>query len=80
VFTAQAWWQGMPLAVLLGFVAAGIGFNIQHDGGHHAYSDHPSINKLMAMTLDIIGGSSYLRHWKHVVFHHTYFTRSFDGG
>ena len=24
------------------------------------------------MTLDLIGGSSYLWHWKHVVFHHTY--------
>lgn len=72
VFAANAWWQGVPLAVLLGFVAAGIGFNIQHDGGHHAYSDHRSINKLMAMTLDMMGGSSYFWHWKHVVIHHTY--------
>ena len=72
VFAAHAWWQGVPLAVLLGLAAAGIGFNIQHDGGHHAYSDHPSINKLMAMTLDMIGGSSYFWRWKHVVIHHTY--------
>jgi linoleoyl-CoA desaturase len=72
VFAAQAWWQSVPLAVLLGFTAAGIGFNIQHDGGHHAYSDHRWINKLMAMTLDFIGGSSYLWHWKHDVIHHTY--------
>ena len=40
--------------------------------GHHAYSDHPWINKLMAMTLDLIGGSSYVWHWKHDVIHHTY--------
>jgi len=72
VFVVHAWWQSVPLAVLLGLAAAGIGFNIQHDGGHHAYSDHRSINKLMAMTLDLIGGSSYLWHWKHVVIHHTY--------
>jgi linoleoyl-CoA desaturase len=72
VFAAHAWWQSVPLAVLLGLAAAGIGFNIQHDGGHHAYSDRRWINKLMAMTLDMIGGSSYLWHWKHVVIHHTY--------
>jgi linoleoyl-CoA desaturase len=72
VFVAQAWWQGLLLAVLLGLSAAGIGFNIQHDGGHQAYSNHPWVNKLMAMTLELIGGSSYLWRWKHVVFHHTY--------
>jgi linoleoyl-CoA desaturase len=72
VFVAQVWWQALPLAILLGLVTALIGFNVQHDGGHHAYSDHPWVNKLMATTLDLIGGSSYLWHWKHGVFHHTY--------
>jgi linoleoyl-CoA desaturase len=72
VFVVHASWQSVPLAVLIGFAAAGIGFNIQHDGGHRAYSDHRWINTLMAMTLDFIGGSSYLWHWKHGVIHHTY--------
>jgi linoleoyl-CoA desaturase len=72
VFVAQAWWQALPLAVLLGLATAAIGFNVQHDGGHHAYSDRPWVNKLMAMTLDLTGGSSYFWHWKHGVFHHTY--------
>lgn len=72
VFMAQAWWQALALAILLGLATAGIGFNIQHDGGHHAYSDYAWVNKLMAMTLDLVGGSSYLWHWKHVVLHHTY--------
>lgn len=65
-------WQAVPLAVLLGFVTALIGFNIQHDGGHRAYSDRAWINKLMAMTLDMVGGSSYVWRWKHAVFHHMY--------
>jgi len=69
VFVVQAWWQGVLLAILLGFSAAGIGFNIQHDGGHQAYSNRPWVNKLMAMTLELIGGSSYLWRWKHVVIH-----------
>jgi linoleoyl-CoA desaturase len=60
------------LAVLLGLCAAEIGLNIQHDGGHRAYSRHPWVNRFMAMTLELIGGSSYLWRWKHGVFHHTY--------
>ncbi len=71
-FVAQTWLQALPLAILLGLATAGIGFNVQHDGGHQAYSNHPWINKLMAMTLDVIGGSSYVWHWKHAVIHHTY--------
>lgn len=72
VFVARTWWQALPLTVLLGLATAEIGFNIQHDGGHRAYSNHPWLNKLTAMTLDLIGGSSYIWHWRHVVFHHMY--------
>jgi linoleoyl-CoA desaturase len=72
VFVAQTWWQGLLLAVLLGVSAAGIGLNVEHDGSHQAYSNSPWVNRLMAMTLELIGGSSYVWHWKHVVFHHTY--------
>ena len=72
VFVARTWWQALPLAMLLGLSAAGIGFNIQHDGSHQAYSNYPWVNKLMAMSLELIGGSSYLWRWKHVLFHHAY--------
>jgi linoleoyl-CoA desaturase len=72
VFGAQTWWHGLLLAILLGLSAAGIGLNVQHDGGHQAYSKYICVNKLMAMTLELIGGSSYLWRWKHVLFHHTY--------
>jgi linoleoyl-CoA desaturase len=72
VVVARTWWQALPMAILLGLSTAAIGFNVQHDGGHQAYSNFPWVNKVMAMTLDLIGGSSYLWHWKHAVFHHTY--------
>jgi linoleoyl-CoA desaturase len=72
VFGVQTWWLAVPLAVLLGCVTSGIGLNVQHDGGHKAYSNHAWINALSAMALDVIGGSSYLWRWKHAVFHHTY--------
>jgi linoleoyl-CoA desaturase len=72
IFAAHTWWTALPLAVSLGVSLAAVGFNIQHDGGHHAYSRRAWMNKLMSMTADLIGASSYLWHWKHGVFHHTY--------
>jgi len=72
VFFASAWWQALPLAISLGLAMSAIGFNIQHDGGHQAYSNHPWINKLMALTLDLLGGSSYAWDRKHNSIHHTY--------
>jgi len=72
VFVATMWWQALPLAILLGLSMATIGFNIQHDGGHQSYSNYIWVNKLMARTMDLIGASSYVWHWKHVVVHHTY--------
>lgn len=72
VFFATAWWAVIPLTVALGLAVAAVGFNIQHDGGHKAYSDRPWVNKLMAFTIDVMGGSSYLWNWKHNSIHHTY--------
>src|SRR5437762_1226535 len=59
VFLVETWWLALPLAFSLGLSMAALGFNVQHDGGHGAYSDRGWINKLMAMTLDLLGGSSY---------------------
>src|SRR6516162_6775884 len=68
VFVAQAWWQALPLAVSLGLAMAAVGLNVQHDGGHHAYSRRAWVNRLAARALDLLGASSYLWRWKHGVF------------
>ena len=72
LFVPMSWWLVLPLAIVLGFAVAAIGFNIQHDGGHRAYSDRKWVNKIMALSLDMMGGSSYLWDWKHNSIHHTY--------
>jgi len=72
LFVVQNWWQAGLVSILMGFAIAGVGLNIQHDGGHNAFSERGWVNKLMAYTLDLIGGSSYQWHWKHGVLHHTY--------
>ncbi|MGE0606908.1 MAG: fatty acid desaturase [Pirellulales bacterium] len=72
VFWSANWWQAIPLAVSLALSMAAIGFNIQHDGGHGAYSNRPWVNRLMAMSLDMLGGSSYVWHCKHNQVHHSF--------
>lgn len=71
-FWAGAWWQAVPLAISLGLSMAAIGFNIQHDGGHQAYSARKWINRLMALSLDLLGGSSYVWAKKHNHVHHSF--------
>jgi linoleoyl-CoA desaturase len=72
LFVFTSWWTVVPLAVVLGLSIAAIGFNIQHDAAHKGYSSRKWVNKMFAMTLDLIGGSSYMWDWKHNSIHHTY--------
>jgi linoleoyl-CoA desaturase len=72
MFVVSSWWLVVPLAAVLGLAVAAIGFNIQHDGGHRSYSNYQWINRLMAMSIELIGGSSYIWDVKHNSIHHTY--------
>jgi linoleoyl-CoA desaturase len=72
VFFTSHWWAAIPLALCFAVGLGAIGFSIQHDGGHQAYSRRRWLNKLAAYSLDVMGASSYLWHWKHHIFHHTY--------
>jgi linoleoyl-CoA desaturase len=72
VFAARNVWEGLPLVVVVGVMTALIGFNIQHDGGHQSFSPSRRANRLAAMALDLVGGSSYVWRWKHTVIHHRY--------
>ena len=72
VFAAQNAWQAVPLAVSLALAIAGIGFNVQHDGSHGSFSTRPGVNRWMARSLDLLGGSSFVWQRKHNVLHHTW--------
>ena len=72
VLFAATWWQALLAAVSLGLAMASIGFNIQHDGAHSAYSSRSWINSLMAMALDMLGGSSFFWKKTHNQIHHSY--------
>lgn len=72
VFWAGSAWTALPLAIVLGLSMAAVGFNVQHDGGHQAYSNRRWVNKFMSMSLDLLGGSSYVWDKKHNRVHHSY--------
>jgi linoleoyl-CoA desaturase len=72
VWGAHAWWQAVPLSISLALAMAGIGFNIQHDGNHGAYSPHAGVNRAAALSLNLLGGDAYFWRFKHNIAHHSY--------
>jgi linoleoyl-CoA desaturase len=72
VFFAHNFIVAMLSSLSLGLAVAGVGFNIQHDAGHKAYSNKKNINWLMSLSLDLMGGSSYIWNVKHNKLHHTF--------
>lgn len=72
VFASPTVWLAAPFSISLALAISAVGFSVQHDGSHHAYSRYAWVNRLAALSLDMIGASSYLWRWKHVVLHHTY--------
>jgi linoleoyl-CoA desaturase len=72
VWLAAAWWQAVPLAISLALAMAGVGFNVQHDGNHGAYSRYASVNRAAALSLNLLGGDAYFWRYKHNIAHHSY--------
>ncbi|MCG3133184.1 MAG: hypothetical protein HMLKMBBP_00295 [Planctomycetes bacterium] len=72
VWYASGWETAVPLAISLSLAVAGVGFNVQHDGGHDAYAKSKFWNRVTAASLDLVGGSSYVWRWKHSIMHHTF--------
>jgi linoleoyl-CoA desaturase len=72
VFVAQTSWQALPASLSLAMAMAGVGFSVQHDANHAAYSKSSTVNRGMGLTLDLLGASSYLWRFKHNVAHHTF--------
>ena len=65
-------WVAIVLCIFLGLILASIGFNVMHDGAHGSYSNNQSLNELMGLTLNMMGGSAYMWKVRHNIVHHTY--------
>ncbi len=65
-------WVYVLCWAIMGVGMAGIGLNIMHDAIHGAYSSKPFLNKILGISMNIIGGNAYVWHMQHNVLHHTY--------
>ncbi|RMG59176.1 MAG: acyl-CoA desaturase [Bacteroidetes bacterium] len=65
-------WQAILLFALMGLGKAGIGLSVMHDANHGAYSNNKTINKLLGMLLDLVGGSALTWKVQHNVLHHSF--------
>lgn len=72
VFVTMPVWLSVSLCVLLGLNFASIGFNVMHDGAHGSYSKNKTLNNLMAYSLNLMGGSSFMWKIKHNHVHHSF--------
>jgi linoleoyl-CoA desaturase len=68
---ASSFWSIAVAAVSLGLAVGGIGLCIQHESNHGACFRSKFVNRLLGLSLDLIGGSSYYWRWSHGL-HHRY--------
>lgn len=59
-------------SLFLGFILACIGFNVMHDANHGSYSSRKWVNETLGLTLNALGGNSFIWKQKHNIIHHTY--------
>lgn len=72
VFAPVPGWVRVIAAISLGLAGAGVGFSVMHDAGHRAYSKNNVLNSLLFLSLDVLGGSSYVWNVKHNMLHHSF--------
>ncbi|GGH66390.1 linoleoyl-CoA desaturase [Filimonas zeae] len=72
VFFTPGVWVALGLCVVMGLLVASIGFNVMHDGGHGSFSRSTAVNKMAAVTAEVLGASHFMWNMKHNVIHHAY--------
>jgi len=72
VFYTPVTWVAIILCCLMGINLAGIGFNVMHDGAHGSFSRISWVNDIMAYSLNLMGGNSFLWKAKHNINHHSF--------
>ncbi|ATL47182.1 acyl-CoA desaturase [Chitinophaga caeni] len=78
IYISLLFWQDIPVILgismcgILGFTLAAIGFNVMHDACHGSYSSKNWVNQTLGLTLNTLGGNSFIWKQKHNIVHHTY--------
>lgn len=72
VFFAPNGGIALLLCAYLGWAAAGLGFNVMHDGSHGSFSSKKWLNTLASHSINLLGGDAMLWRNKHNIIHHTF--------
>lgn len=72
LFTTLPVWLLMITSATLGLLMASIGFNVMHDACHGSYSSKKWVNNTLGLTINALGGNSFMWKQKHNIIHHTY--------
>ncbi len=59
-------------SLFFGFILACIGFIIMHEANHGSYSSRKWVNEVLGLTLNALGGNSFIWKQKHNIIHHTF--------
>ncbi len=72
LWAPMTWVLIIVLSLFLGFILACIGFNVMHDANHGSYSSRKWVNETLGLTINALGGNSFIWKQKHNIIHHTY--------
>lgn len=70
--TLESSWLIFLMWVVMGFGMAGVGLSVMHDANHGAYSKNKTVNRVLGLLLNTLGGSDVNWRIQHNVLHHTY--------
>ena len=65
-------WGMFAMYAVMGLGSAGIGLGVMHDANHGSYSSKRWMNYTLGLSLNMVGGHSFLWKLQHNVLHHTY--------
>jgi len=71
-------WILFGLYIISGIGMAGIGMGVMHDANHGSYSSSKRVNKILGLTLNLVGANANIWKLQHNVLHHS-FTNIKDG-
>lgn len=66
------YWLVLVLYLVMGIGVAGVGMSVMHDGNHYGYSESHKINRLMGLTMNLLGADAYNWKIKHNKLHHVF--------
>ncbi len=69
---SMPFWLVLVLYFVMGVGTAGVGMSVMHDANHGGYSKNQKVNRLLGLSMNLIGADSYNWKIKHNKLHHVF--------